>query len=175
MSAAKLNTIDTQIDHQRIVTLTRDACVAAAQSHGKFLSASTDEKLMSAGPVHGQWMSLVMLTSADLRLSLKIFYSLEQAQTFAAAALDLPIDKLKPSSVSFFMREFIILVAETLSESIKKQNNVVLGISLPIVTRGFDEVFSTLPPYGMQFESKWTFITGVGNFCCYLMMQGTLK
>ncbi len=91
--------------------------------------------------VFGYWMSLVLASSPSVRIIFKINYETRSVLEMAKQMfVRLDIADPSPDLIEDFTKEYCNLVAGSLKIIFEKLN-VVLGVSLPMVTKGFDEVF----------------------------------
>jgi hypothetical protein len=91
--------------------------------------------------VPGHRMAFILVSNQDVKMFFQVFYKFSDAQNFASCALG------KRSAVSAegsddFMREFCNLVAGAVRSTLEK-SGVSSGISLPLSSRGFDNVFKS--------------------------------
>src|SRR4051794_4093544 len=86
-------------------------------------------------PVFGKWMTLIILAGGPLRITLKIHYKTTDIKNLGSKdGIDLSIHS------SSFMKELCNLIAGWMKRKLD-QNGLTLGISLPVSSHGFDEVF----------------------------------
>ncbi len=90
--------------------------------------------------VYGHWMALILASGRDLRLTLKIHYMTKVAKFFAAKAYSTAATELSQLRAMDFCRELCNLSGGNL-KVLLAQNNVKVGVSLPVVTRGFDDLY----------------------------------
>lgn len=90
--------------------------------------------------VFAAWRSLILVSGPQLRITLKVYFRLATAQALAA-----PVFRTDPKGVHKdqaidFIREYCNLTAGGIKLALSDLG-FQTGISLPIVTRGFDEIF----------------------------------
>lgn len=98
------------------------------------------EAAESSGAVFAPWMTLILVTGPQIRISLKIHFKSKVARALAAPLFRSSSDKISIDQGIDFIREFSNLTAGGLKKTLAEKGYAT-GISLPIVTRGFDEVF----------------------------------
>lgn len=88
----------------------------------------------------GPWTSIILLSGSDLRLTFKVHFSYVQLREIilgGEAERDRNRDRAK---IFDFMKEFCNQYGGAVKRAFG-ESKVELGISLPMLTRGFDEVF----------------------------------
>jgi len=105
------------------------------------------------GPVHGHWMSLILMAGQPFRLTYKVFYSSPLSRALPARRLESRPDDISDSIMADFMREFCNLMAGGVKRTLA-QMQIPVGLSLPLVTRGFDEVFLPVLPQGTRSRTS---------------------
>lgn len=112
--------------------------------------------------VHGNWMSLILISGTSLRITLRVHFNLKDIRSILKQTLDIE-DAADRQSLDF-VKEFCNLTAGFIKQ-VLEDNNLEGGISLPIVTRGFDELFYT-PIDQQEISDLWTIsIGGVTLYC----------
>ncbi len=84
-------------------------------------------------------MSIILLWSEIGSMTLKTHFSLLTSQRLTARVLGRPVDQISERSAMDFMREFNNMVGGRLRGDFEK-NQILIGMSLPFLTRGEDEV-----------------------------------
>ena len=90
--------------------------------------------------VFSHWMSFAFLSGKNLRIVFKAHFMTSAAQFFASKIYKGPKEKIKSTQAIDFFKEFCGLTVGQLKLDLSK-SNVRVGISLPGLIRGFDEVF----------------------------------
>jgi CheY-specific phosphatase CheX len=133
--------------------------VCMRQQSGKETFALVDAS--QTGPVYHHWLGVILLAGTPLRITLKTFFSSRTVSSIMAPRLKMRPEEVNPSLTHDFMREY----ENRLAGSIKRilgEADINLGISLPLVTRGFDEVFSKSSP--SETRSQWSLQEGERTF-----------
>ena len=96
----------------------------------------------SPGEVLGNWMSIILVTGDAMRLTLKLHFSRQDAKAISYAVYG----EKSPEGVSDakavdFVKELSNLMAGCIVQNFESMN-IPMGISLPLSTRGFYEVFA---------------------------------
>ena len=101
------------------------------------------------GPIHGYWLSLILVASPALRVTCKTFFNSGVSRALMVKALGRPLESITLPLVGDFMREFSNVAGGAMKRSFEGLG-MSAGLSLPLVTRGFDVVFDK-PPAGKSF------------------------
>ena len=91
-------------------------------------------------PVHGHWMSFILLSGEALRIVFKVHYATADASFFASRAYGIEQNVCSKPRALDFVKEFCNVTAGALKASLENYG-LKLGVSLPSTTRGFDEIF----------------------------------
>ena len=113
--------------------------------------------------VFGHWMSLILVSGRSLRITFKAHFMTEAAKFFAARPFQLKQDEVSQSRAIDFYREYVNLTAGNIKQ-VLAENKIQVGVSLPALARGFDDVFFPRRP-GMQTRS-WRFSCDAAEFFC---------
>ncbi|MFY7931000.1 MAG: hypothetical protein ACOVS5_19185, partial [Oligoflexus sp.] len=90
--------------------------------------------------VHAHWMSFILLAGEGGKIMFKAHYSSADIQGLVARALNKDVDKINRQLTSDFMREYCNLTAGVIKARLAEVG-IHTGLSIPIVTRGFDEIW----------------------------------
>lgn len=111
------------------------------------------------GQVLGNWMSLILITGTPLKITLKLHFSHRNIKQliFPLYHAGSP-EEISDQQSMDFIKELCNLTAGYIEQSFE-QNNIPLGISLPLGTRGFYEIFadyssSTSPV--LKYDDLWS-------------------
>ena len=95
--------------------------------------------------VYAHWMALILVSGRSVRITFKAHYMTDVAQFFASKTFNQPEDQVSQARAQDFFREYCNLVGGHL-KSVLAYNDVKVGVSLPALARGFDEVFYPRSP-----------------------------
>lgn len=124
-----------------------------------------------AGPVFGHWMSIILLAGQGIRFTFKVHYQTKEVMTLAKSIISATDHTEELSKAADFMREYCNLLAGSLKASLLEKE-VDLGISLPIVIRGFDDVFSEKKRSSAEyFHDSWALQAESGKVICVLSVN----
>ena len=90
-------------------------------------------------PVYDQYISLIMLHSDVLSVTLKGHFSLETARKSLAGRHGKPWQDIGKELALDYMKEMFNVAAGRIKSHLAA-NNISIGISIPFITRGFDEL-----------------------------------
>lgn len=100
----------------------------------------------SAGEVLGNWMSIILVTGDAIRITLKLHFTYRDAKAISHFVYgeDSP-DGVSDTKAVDFVKELSNLMAGYIVKSFESMS-IPMGISLPLCTRGFYEVFADYVP-----------------------------
>lgn len=128
----------------------------------EFRDSSVDT---SQVPVFGHWMSMIMVAGSSLRLTYKVQYNTRDIYDLAGA-----LSQGGPIDVSDLMKEFCNVTAGLIKNRLENQQ-VKVGISLPMVTRGFDEFFHKFQTGSFSSLDAWKLVAKESQFTCLLLVE----
>ena len=148
----------------------KEASRVAFHHHAKIPDVVISEDVGTNAPVFGHWMSLILLASPELRMTFKVFFDSTKVKKIASKALNVEVGKVTSPIVADFMREFANVAAGSAKRTLFELD-IAVGLSLPLVTRGFDEVFSKRGNYGTDSVSNWKLEATEGFLYCSAVIQ----
>ena len=113
--------------------------------------------------VYAYWMSFILLSGKDLQITVKAHFFSDEARHLAAVGLKKQPEQITQPNIQDFMREYCNLVAGEVKASLWA-SNVTIGLSLPLITRGFDEVIFSDQMDARQFSDWWRIGWESGGF-----------
>lgn len=90
--------------------------------------------------VFAHWMAFILIAGEGGKIAFKTHYSSTDIQGLVAKAINKDRDKISSQLISDFMREYCNLVGGVIKAKLA-QVGIHTGLSIPIVTRGFDEIW----------------------------------
>ena len=128
-------------------------------------SDATAEFTTVESGVFGHWMSLILIAGANLRLTFKVHYTHPVIRKMASGILGA---SATDAAVADFMREYCNLTGGA-GKTLLEAKQVNMGLSLPLVTRAFDEVFF-VPPAALVGSGNvvWKIASPEGEIHCLL-------
>ena len=121
------------------------------------------------------WLSVIFLKSRELRFSFKAQFITDDARQFAANAYgeDAHKEGLSKRLIDEFIKEFCNLMGGGVKEHFEK-NGLATQISLPLLTRGRDDVFFS-PDHPDQYEElyldSWELKLGEKSIICQAIFE----
>lgn len=112
-------------------------------------------------PAH--WMAVALASGPHVRLTFKSYFMTADARVLGKDSFSTQIDSTKAQD---FLKEFNNLVVGSMKVYLE-QSEIQVGASIPVGTRGFDEVFFPIPDESAVFADKWRLEgAGAGIDCC---------
>lgn len=100
------------------------------------------------------WLALILISGKELRITFKVHFGLNDCSQIAAPLFGLKVDEIKNSQTKDFIKEYCNLSAGLIKKILEDQQ-IDVGISLPLVTRGFDEIFFEKRPKTDVIHDGW--------------------
>lgn len=115
---------------------------ARLHSHNNEFTLSAPGRDFKPGQVLGNWMSMILVSGEALRIIYKLHYNLSEVKAIAYRTYgkDTP-EQLSDKQAMDFMKELCNLSAGQMIK-IFDENQLPLGMSLPLCARGFYEIFA---------------------------------
>ncbi|MBC7456713.1 MAG: hypothetical protein H7235_00425 [Bdellovibrionaceae bacterium] len=139
MSRQILNSIIRKKSHTSLASVTRSNDIQIE-----------DSDLNQA--VCSHWMALITVIGNDIKITFKIQFTTETAKYFATIARE--NKELSNANSRDFIREYCNVVAGALKHTLTK-NDYLTSISLPILCRGFDDLFFTASDRSGTPTDRW--------------------
>tara|TARA_B100000683_G_scaffold248631_1_gene262026 strand:+ start:501 stop:1088 length:588 start_codon:yes stop_codon:yes gene_type:complete len=115
--------------------------------------------------VYDHWMALILVSGKALRITLKVHFNIKSSRKMASPIYGINPEKLEIRQAKDFIKEFCNLSAGYIKKIFEDQS-IDVGISLPLVIRGFDEVFFERQDKESIIEDKFRIESGgVGVLC----------
>lgn len=112
-------------------------------------------------PVKAHWMGLILIASSDLRILFKVHYNSDDISKIAKSVIQIPQDSINGRLIAIgdFMKEYCNLMGGFLKISLEA-SNMSAGVSLPLVTRGFDDLFAAAEANKNLRRDLWKLSSG---------------
>jgi CheY-specific phosphatase CheX len=145
--------------------ITREAAQKRMVSHACSSEASISETIEGyARRVHGNWMAIILVSGKDLRITFKVHFNIKDVKKILEASFAKPYNEIEDDLATDFVKEFCNLTAGYIKQIFEKYE-LKSGISLPIVTRGFDDIFYK-PTNSDEVADLWKLdVAGVSLLC----------
>lgn len=143
----------------RIIDLVREASIDRLKTHGQRPQVDLEivEPKLS---VQSHWMVLILLAGDGGKLTLKAHYSAKDIRALISRALDRDEASVHDGLISDFMKEYLNLTAGAVKARLSEVG-IYTGLSIPIVTRGFDEVWRRSGE--AMIENYWRLVWATGS------------
>lgn len=129
---------------EKIVDFIRHAAIERVRLHSRiddFVLVDKNEDCQP-GQILGNWMSLILVSGDSLRITLKLHFCYKDLKNIAYPIYGKQsAEELSDQQSLDFVKELCNLTAGYLVQ-IFEDNDLHIGISLPLCTRGFYEIFS---------------------------------
>lgn len=134
------DTTDTQQIQEKVVSIIKHASLSriSAQSNDQF--SINEWNGSSEGRIFANWMSIILISGKSLRITFKTHFNHKDAKRLVASNPGRA--EITPNQTIDLIKEFCNLTAGY-TKQIFRECDHSLGISLPLCTRGFYEIFST--------------------------------
>jgi hypothetical protein len=110
-------------------------------------------------------MAVILVSGSALRVTFKAHYMTRDAKKFAAEAFAKASDQVTDAQAADFMKEFCNLTAGGI-KLVLEVSKIPVGISLPLTTRGFDEIFDSQVDEPTAFMTRWCLVSAEAKIWC---------
>ncbi len=160
------------MDSNESKALTKDdvleLVIAASISRLSMMAGGSTIEMKRIDPpkrVLAHWMTLILVAGESLRVTFKAHFSTTAAQQLAQKSLNTDADVISSAQVKDFMKEYCNMTAGNLKNAFLN-SQIEVGISLPLLTRGFDKVFFTTSYKQATLEGQWELTDGKSTVYC---------
>lgn len=154
---------DIKIQEQKIVAslseFIRDLSLKHLIGYSKIDDFEIDQSPLDDGNILAHWVSMILASGSALRVTFKVHFMSRQMRKIASKSLDTEPKSIPYLDYTDFAKEFCNLLVGQL-KNIMHKNKITIGISLPLITRGFDEIFIRNDRMSQQFKDLWRLKTG---------------
>lgn len=150
----------------------KDLVRKTSVSRMKALSKRPDVEIQEINEdrdILAHWMTLIFIAGPSLRITFKTQFSNVMAQCFAEGTYDLKKDQIDDFKSQDFVREYCNMVGGYVKNSLVQQK-LVLGISLPLNTRGYDNLFFSILSGFQVYHDRWKLVIG-GDISIYCLVS----
>jgi CheY-specific phosphatase CheX len=119
--------------------------------------------------VYANWMAVILVSGKGFRASFKVHFDLLVIKEFMATNFHKDVKTIQKHQCMDFVKEFCNLMAGGIQQTLDKID-IKVGISLPIVTKGFDELFEVKSD-AEDLIDFWQLDLGIGKILCHLHTQ----
>lgn len=114
----------------------------------------------------GDEMSMVLIHGDGMSLIFKVHYLAKEATQLASSALGIPVEKIERPVVQSFMNEFNNLMGGFV-RGVFDEGEVLVGMSLPILAHGRDELIFVKVADPRYFGMYWKVVADNGGPTVY--------
>jgi CheY-specific phosphatase CheX len=145
--------------------ITREAAQKRMVSHSFSNDTSISETIEGYDRrVHGNWMAIILVSGKDVRITFKVHFNIKDIKKILEGSFAKPYSEIEDDLATDFVKEFCNLTAGYIKQIFEKYE-LKSGISLPIVTRGFDDIFYR-PTNTDEVADLWKLeVAGVSLLC----------
>jgi hypothetical protein len=119
----------------------------------------------------GEWVSLILLSSDQLRIFFKIFFDVQTIQTILEEKkISIFNEVEKENMLKDFMREYCNLVGGYINATLEKLE-LQMTMSLPLALKGFDDFFFPFADSKNSFEKQWSLKCLDNQFFCTCLVE----
>ena len=151
MKTSSAETVD--LIREKITAIVRHAAEDSVrlQSHNTEFKLAEPDRKYNLGQVLGNRMSLILVSGETLRVTFKLHYNIGEIKVIAHRAYGKSTPaELSDKQAMDFMKELCNLSAGQIVK-IFEENNLPLGMSLPLGARGFYDIFADYTPASQPF------------------------
>ena len=109
---------------------------------------SIDDKVL------GHWMSVITVSGDKIHITFKVQFSIKTANEFSKHTFKHVKEAISNSQNKDFMREFCNMTAGYIKNTLIN-NGLVVGVSLPLLCRGFDNFFFEPSIHSISGKDCW--------------------
>ena len=159
---AGVSAVEAMLKHESVVCLKRDL--------------SSDSIAINApqrsGPIYGNRLGVILLAGPEIVVTLKAFFNLKDVLEIIERKIGRSVATESSVLLDDYVKEFLNRVAGVGKRHLC-DSGISVGISLPIVTRGFDEAFNKESKGNLQTLSVWS--AGQGKASLILTAASAVK
>ncbi len=116
--------------------------------------------------VYGHWMAFILISGSSVRVMLKLHFSNQNARSMLGNKIKKDTDHQTVERMAMdFMKEQCNLMAGSL-KSVFNNSHIITGLSIPLVTRGFDEAVFSDKIDETKINDVWKLIWPGGSVIC---------
>lgn len=126
------------------------------------------EASLQDAPVFGHRLCLLLLGNSALRITFKVFFN--DATLAHIESIQRSVEGRSPVNAVDFMREFANQTCGS-AKAFLSSANVCVAMSLPLATRGFDEIFTPANQNRNLLTDTWSLEFGSQEVVCSTMID----
>jgi len=169
---------DDNLDFDSLKKLCREISTARMKAHlgGEEVSFREGEEddVIDENKNVGKWLSLIFVSSHVVKMGFQSNFTFDQCKHFTATALEKNAEDVSKGQMEDFIKEFCNLTAGALKKGLEKEGFSSL-ISLPLLTRGQDDVFFKGHPADtgapLNYQDSWEILYGESFITCNIFFE----
>jgi|GEM_PF-3193633 len=118
----------------------------------------------------GHWMPVIIISSAVMQITFKTHLMTMDGKIFSASSFKKNPEEMSSQQVLDFFKEYCNMVGGKI-KWLLEFNQIASGISLPILLRGFDEVFFSHQETPYLFSDKWKITSNTASLTCSILIE----
>ena len=130
----------------------------------------TVEEIKESREVLAHWVSLILVSGERVRITFRAHFATRDAKFLASKAYLTDTASLSSDEAYDFMKEFCNVCAGRMKR-LFLQNEVDVGISLPFITRGFDQIFDLPSQDRFSTDDKWRLVCDSTAIDCSVRIE----
>lgn len=139
---------------QSLVEWTKDMTKKRVESMSDSIASINCKDLESDSCVYFPWMSMVLLASRSIRITLRVHFAQEGLKNWTAKAFRKSTEDLSESEIKDFAKEMANLFGGRVKAKLETEK-IEIGMSLPMLTRGFEDLFFSAANNRDRFIFSW--------------------
>lgn len=156
---------------ESLITNIKDSSALRFRQHAANTSVSLTEHNGPIPLMISNWMGIILVAGPGIKVIFKTHFNSKDTLAMAKNAF-IALDQMEASTAEIidFIREYCNLVGGAIKFTL---NNIDIdaGVSLPMTTGGFDEVFAESKKSQNSFSSIWHLSFGAFKITCTLEIE----
>ena len=166
---------DVGFDESTLKTMCRDLSLSRMKTHSCIDDIKVEEtEDFGKKDETGQWLSLIFVSSHAVKLNFKCQFYSDDASFFTSKALGKDLEEVTKQNVDDFVKEYCNLSAGAIKQSLEGSGLTSL-ISLPLMTRGSDDVFFKSHPRKdkgpLVYSDSWDLVYNGKSLTCHIYFE----
>jgi CheY-specific phosphatase CheX len=153
----------------RLADFIRETSRAHLAQFAKLKAAALSE-INSDRPVLAHWISLILISGKQVRITFRIHFHTAAASELASGAFSAPTAQISSEQAHDFAKEFCNFCAGRIKHLLSA-NGYDVGISLPLTMRGFDQVFEEPSGEKYALEDRWMIVGDRETVYCSALIE----
>jgi len=134
--------------------LLRSSSLQRMQQHSSNNSLQIKELDNPNDLVFGHWMAMILISGEAVKITFQTHYQTSCAQKLLGNLMQKKPSEIGLAQAADYIREYCNLTAGHIKNTLE-QANLPVGITLPLVSRGFDNIFFSVDQSGKKIKDRW--------------------